>query len=167
MDKDIEFMSIFDLQAEVQKLRDGIRAHRDQKGDDNCWLDDQMYLYGLLPEKIGADPELPNKDLMMLNCSRYYECRKAGKLYKPLKKFDEARAKGQSDPEYVTVIFDMLGIEEVWSEAEPGKWVSSHKEQRDALEGLVRLIKSRQVENVLWHQKAEEAVDYIQNWLKQ
>jgi len=167
MDKDIENMSIFDLQNEAQKLRDGIRVHRDQKGDDNCWLDDQMYLYGLLPEKIGADPELPNKDLMMLNCSKYYECRKAGKLYKPVTKFDDKIANGQSDPEYVTVIFNTLGIQEVWSEAEPGKWVSSHKEQRDKLESLVRLIKTRQVENVLWHQKAEEAVEWAQDWLKQ
>ena len=166
MDKDIENMSAAQIQDEVQKLRDGIRTHRDQKGDDNCFLDDQMYLYGLLPEKIGAYPELPNKDLMMLNCSRYYECRKIGKLYQPLKKFDETRANGQSDPEYVTVIFNTLGIKEVWSEAELGKWISSHKEQRDALESLVRLIKSRQVDNVLWHQKAEEACDYIQDWLK-
>jgi hypothetical protein len=166
MDKDIESMSITQLQDEAQKLRDGIRAHRDQKDDDNCFLDDQMYLYGLLPEKIGADPELPNKDLMMLNCSRYYECRKAGKLYQPLKKFEENRAKGQTDPEYVTVIFNTLGIEEVWSEVELGKWISSQKAKRDSLESLVRLIKSRQVENVLWHQSAEEAVGWIQDWLK-
>lgn len=166
MDEDVFGLSVHQLQDEVLKLRNGIRAHRDQKGDDNCWLDDQMYLYGLLPEKIGAEPELPNKDLMMLNCSRYYECRQNGKLYKPLKKFDENRAKGQTDPEYVTVIFNTLGIEEVWSEVEPGKWVSSQKDKRDSLEGLMRLIKSRQVENVLWHQKAEEAVDYIQDWLK-
>jgi hypothetical protein len=31
----------------------------------------------------------------------------------------------------------------------------------------MRLIKTRQVENALWHQNAKEAVDYIQNWLKQ
>lgn len=89
MDSDLKSMSIEQLQQEVMKLREGIRKHRDQKGDENCWLDDQFYLYGLLPEKIGADPQLPDKDLMMLNCSRYYDCRKAGKEYIPLTKLPE------------------------------------------------------------------------------
>lgn len=85
MDEDIKNMSVSQLQEEIMKLRKGIRTHRDQKGDENCWLDDQMYLYGLLPEKIGANPELPDKELMMLNCSRYYDCRKSGNAYSPLK----------------------------------------------------------------------------------
>jgi hypothetical protein len=84
-DPDIKNMSIAELEQEIMKLRNGIRKHRDQKGDENCWLDDQFYLYGLLPEKIKADPELPDKQLMMINCERYYECRKAGKGYIPLK----------------------------------------------------------------------------------
>lgn len=84
MDNDIISMSQKELQAEVMKLRGGIRKHRDQKGDENCWLDDQFYLYGLLPEKIKADPQLPDKQLMMINCFRYHDCRKSGKLYFPL-----------------------------------------------------------------------------------
>ena len=89
MDNDIADMSFMQLQEEVMKLRNGIRKHRDQKGDENCWLDDQFYLYGLLPEKIKADPQLPEKQLMMLNCSRYYDCRKAGLMYVPLDKLPE------------------------------------------------------------------------------
>ena len=84
MDNDLREMSEQQLIDEVMNLRNGIRKHRDQKGDDNCWLDD-FALYGLLPEKIKADPQLPDKELMMVNCSRYYDCRKAGKLYIPLK----------------------------------------------------------------------------------
>jgi hypothetical protein len=84
VDEDVQGMSVYELMREVMILRNGIRKHRDQKGDENCWLDDQFYLYGLLPEKINADPQLPDKDLMMLNCSRYYDCRKAGKEYVPL-----------------------------------------------------------------------------------
>lgn len=84
MDVDLISMSKEELQNEVMKLREGIRKHRDQKGDENCWLDDQFYLYGMLPEKIKVDPELPPKELMMVNCSRYYDCRKAGKEYIPL-----------------------------------------------------------------------------------
>lgn len=84
MDSDLLNMSVDQLQEEVLKLRNGIRQHRDQKGDDNCWLDDQNYLYDLLPEKIIPFPELPEKNLMMLNCSRYYDCRKENKLYNPV-----------------------------------------------------------------------------------
>jgi hypothetical protein len=69
-------------------LRNAIRKHRDQKDDDNCWLDD-FELYGLLPEQIKCNPDLPNKELMMYNCSRYYECRKANKLYVPVDKLPE------------------------------------------------------------------------------
>lgn len=66
------------------KLRTGIRTHRDQKGDENCHLDFEFYLYNLLPEQLPADPQLPEKQLMMQNCSRYYDCRKKGILYKSL-----------------------------------------------------------------------------------
>lgn len=76
---------MWELQQEIMKLRTAIRTHRDQKGDDNCYLDDENYLYSVLPEKLPADPELTNKELHMLNCSRYYDCRAAKKLYTPLK----------------------------------------------------------------------------------
>ena len=85
MDEDIKDMPIIDLQIEIMKLRNGIRTHRDQKGDENCWLDGKFYLYGLLPERVDVDPQLPNKQLMMVNCSRFYDCKKAGKDYYPLK----------------------------------------------------------------------------------
>lgn len=89
IDKDLKNMSKDELQEEAMKLRDAIRQHRDQKGDENCYLDSYTYLYGLLPEKLKANPELPDKELMMLNCSRYYDCRKSGKLYIPLEKGEE------------------------------------------------------------------------------
>lgn len=91
MDDDLKSMSILQLQTEIMKLREGIREHRDQKGDENCWLDDQFYLYGLLPEKINADPQLPEKELMMLNCSLYYDCRKSGREYIPLTEIPPVR----------------------------------------------------------------------------
>ncbi len=83
MDNDLLTMNEAELRVEVAKLRETIRYHRDQKGDDNCWLDNKV-LYNALPEKIDASPELPDKQLMMINCSKYYDCRKAGKLYAAL-----------------------------------------------------------------------------------
>ena len=37
------------LMEEVESLRSAIRLHRDEKGHDRCWLDDQR-LYSILPE---------------------------------------------------------------------------------------------------------------------
>jgi len=74
----IQFMTMNDLKAEIERLRNGIRNHRDQRLDDRCWMDD-FELYELLPE--GADPryidlrQLP-KEVMMQNCDHYTTCRK-------------------------------------------------------------------------------------------
>ena len=55
-------------------LETAIRKHRDQRGDDRCWIDD-LELYEVL-----ADPEqpvfkLPPRSTFLNNCARYWECR--------------------------------------------------------------------------------------------
>jgi hypothetical protein len=62
---------------------------------------------------------------------------------------DDTTANGQSDGEYATVILEICGIKEEWSQPEPGKWVSSVRETREVLEQLVRLIKTRTVKNAI------------------
>ena len=52
MDNDLQNMSRENLIAEVQKLRDGIRHHRDSTKHKLCWHHPD--LWGLLPEK--TDP---------------------------------------------------------------------------------------------------------------
>lgn len=54
MDDDVDTLSREPLIAEVRRLRDGIRAHRDSKGHELCWH--HPALWGLLPEKI--QPEI-------------------------------------------------------------------------------------------------------------
>lgn len=62
-DQDLETMSTDLLREEVKKLRDVIRYHRDQKGDDRCWVDD-LRLYETLPEgSEGYDSTLPPEDV--------------------------------------------------------------------------------------------------------
>lgn len=70
--------SIKNLADEVIKLREAIRYHRDQKGDNRCWLDDEK-LYEVLPEYIPADTELPSRDVFLSNCAKFYECRQKTK----------------------------------------------------------------------------------------
>ena len=54
MDEDLERLSREALIAEVKRLRQGIREHRDSSGHDLCWHHPQ--LWGLLPERV--DPEI-------------------------------------------------------------------------------------------------------------
>lgn len=57
--------------AEVERLRAAIREHRDQRGDDRCWLDDRK-LYALLPEADTADLTLPPECEFLESCRRYW-----------------------------------------------------------------------------------------------
>lgn len=54
--------------AEVAALRNAIRKHRDQRGDDRCWLDDED-LYKELPEGY----EVPARDtaVELENCNKF------------------------------------------------------------------------------------------------
>lgn len=74
MDLDINFMTRVQLKAELQKLRDAVRLHRDEKGHGRCWLDDAR-LYANLPENKDADTQLPPKEEFLTNCERYWATR--------------------------------------------------------------------------------------------
>lgn len=54
-----------------QRLKDAIRKHRDARGHDRCWENDQE-LYALLGEGVPTSPELPPREEFMEGCSRYY-----------------------------------------------------------------------------------------------
>lgn len=60
--------------AEIDRLKSAIREHRDQKGDDRCWLDDGK-LYAALGE---GDIDLyatalPPKCDFLVSCERYWK----------------------------------------------------------------------------------------------
>lgn len=69
MDNDLDTMSREDLAAEVRKLREGIRKHRDSNGQDLCWH--HPALWGLLPEKSDPLPAVPDWPEFMQGCVRY------------------------------------------------------------------------------------------------
>jgi hypothetical protein len=64
------------LQLEIIKLRRLIRYHRDQKGNDRSWLDDEL-LYESLPETASNIPVLATKEAFMEKCTRFFERRQA------------------------------------------------------------------------------------------
>ncbi len=69
MDKDLETLCRDELVAEIKRLRDGIRKHRDSSAHELCWHHPD--LWALLPEP--ADPKIlvPEWPQFMQGCVRY------------------------------------------------------------------------------------------------
>lgn len=71
MDDDLQAMSREQLVDEAQRLRAGIRAHRDSSGHDLCWHHPQ--LWGLLPEPIPSHIAVPSWPQFLRGCVKYRE----------------------------------------------------------------------------------------------
>jgi hypothetical protein len=69
MDEDLNALSREALIAEVVKLRNAIRTHRDTSMHELCWHHPQMW--GLLPDQIDPQPEVPAWPRFMEGCIRY------------------------------------------------------------------------------------------------
>ena len=69
MDEDLNQMSREQLVAEIERLRGGIRGHRDSSGQDLCWH--HPALWSLLPEKSDPLPQVPSWPDFMAGCLRY------------------------------------------------------------------------------------------------
>ena len=69
MDDDLADMTREELTAEVQRLRDGIRRHRDSTGHDLCWHHPD--LWGLLPGSTDPIPAVPDWPQFLEGCLRY------------------------------------------------------------------------------------------------
>ena len=71
MDADLADLDREALVAEVQRLRAGIRAHRDSSGQELCWHHPQ--LWGLLPERSDPLPKVPAWPQFLRGCIKYRE----------------------------------------------------------------------------------------------
>ena len=71
MDEDLERLGREALIAEVKRLRQGIREHRDSSGHDLCWHHPQ--LWGLLPEHVDPEIAVPPWPRFLRGCVRYRE----------------------------------------------------------------------------------------------
>ncbi len=69
MDDDLKQMSREQLIAEIKKLRQGIREHRDSTGHELCWH--HPNLWSLLPEKSDPLPSVPDWPQFMRGCIKY------------------------------------------------------------------------------------------------
>ena len=71
MDEDLQTLSREALIAEIRRLRDGIREHRDSSGHELCWHHPK--LWGLLPEKGDPLPSVPAWPQFLRGCVKYRE----------------------------------------------------------------------------------------------
>jgi hypothetical protein len=71
VDEDLERLGREALIAEVKRLRQGIREHRDSSGHNLCWHHPQ--LWGLLPERIDPDIAVPPWPRFLRGCVKYRE----------------------------------------------------------------------------------------------
>ena len=71
MDDDLSSMTRDQLVAEVLRLREGIRQHRDSSGHDLCWHHPQ--LWGLLPERVDPEIAVPPWPKFLRGCVKYRE----------------------------------------------------------------------------------------------
>ena len=69
MDGDLAGMSREELMAEVQRLREGIRQHRDSTGHELCWHHPK--LWSLLPETSDPVPTVPAWPQFLEGCIKY------------------------------------------------------------------------------------------------
>jgi hypothetical protein len=63
------------MRGEIQRLKAAIRKHRDERGNDRCWLDDRE-LYAVLGEGQ-PDTTLPPQVEFLNNCLRFHTSRQA------------------------------------------------------------------------------------------
>jgi hypothetical protein len=71
VDDDLANLDRDALIAEVRRLREGIRKHRDSTGQDLCWHHPQ--LWGLLPESTDPLPSVPDWPQFLRGCLKYRE----------------------------------------------------------------------------------------------
>jgi hypothetical protein len=69
VDDDVAGMSREQLMAEVHRLRNGIRRHRDTTAHDLCWHHPE--LWGLLPDATDPIPTVPDWPQFLQGCIHY------------------------------------------------------------------------------------------------
>ncbi|MBI4151515.1 VOC family protein [Candidatus Woesearchaeota archaeon] len=108
-DNDLLTLDPVKLKAELLRLRQGIREHRDEKGHGRCWLDD-LRLYDLLPEKLPADTTLPPREEFLENCARFHETRQGKKEF-----WKEENITGGRNPSKPFLSANIIGVRDVES----------------------------------------------------
>ncbi|MES2935566.1 MAG: hypothetical protein V4805_18995 [Pseudomonadota bacterium] len=89
MDTDLDQLTREQLIAEIVRLRNGIRAHRDSSGHALCWF--HPALWGLLPEQTDPLPVVPAWPQFIQGCVHFRQSldRQAPDALRTMQKYDE------------------------------------------------------------------------------
>jgi hypothetical protein len=71
LDRDLETRDRAELVDEVKRLRAAIREHRDKSRHGLCWHHPR--LWGLLPERVEPEIEVPEWPQFLRGCLKYRE----------------------------------------------------------------------------------------------
>lgn len=87
----LDWVSVMFELKRLRKVEAGVREHRDARGDDRCWQDDEA-LYALLPE--GYTPPARDTAVELAQCVEYINCRHnpATAYVSPQREIDRLRA---------------------------------------------------------------------------
>lgn len=87
----------------IAQLERAIRLHRDERGDDRCWLDDEV-LYSILPEGYIAPERDTTVELEL--CKQFIQCRRnPGTTYtSPQRRIEELEAIVESLKERLLIL---------------------------------------------------------------
>ena len=108
---------------EIKKIRQAIRYHRDQKGDDRCWVDDYL-IWKFLPDSSPEPTTPPPFEKAMGCCRSFYDNRRAEQPDEPVSKIENNPAKWDED---------LAGMNEVELNAEFEKLLAALRKHRDVI----------------------------------
>jgi hypothetical protein len=97
--------------SDVKRLQDAIRAHRDARGDDRCWMDDEE-LYKVLPE--GYTPPVRDSAVELERCQQFIASRQhpATVYVSPEREIEELRKQVEAlTDKAIRFDLDQVGIE--------------------------------------------------------
>jgi hypothetical protein len=123
----------------VLELEAAIRKHRDQRGDDRCWMDDEE-LYKVLPE--GYNPPERDSAVELANCQKFIACRHnpGTKYVSPEREIERLRALIPEDARvWATTAIDTKGSVSFKFHVQHGDF----QEAREALKKFIEVMQQR------------------------
>jgi len=102
------------LLAEVERLREAIFRHREQKADDRCIEDDDR-LYAALGDGIKCDRRVGDKEAMLRNCARFIDRRCEGGGWPSYAELEAENARLQAEVAELRALDEQRG-EDAWGD---------------------------------------------------
>jgi len=112
-----------EIVGKLEELRDAVRAHRDARGDDRCWMDDEE-LYKALPE--GFVPPKRDTAVELSNCLKFVASRQnpATEYTSPEREIERLRAELDSRGEIVKACpVCMAALDRIFRRYESDDWI--------------------------------------------